>query len=147
MEKFGKNLRVRARQLGLTDAAVARMVGISARRYGFYVTGDRDPDLSTLVKIADALQAPVDDLLRGGERASLSSSDALKAKIVGIASSLTEPGLELLADIAAVVARQPGTRLPPSLEKSSVEKPRTDNRRKQHLEPPADAGRNVRRPD
>jgi transcriptional regulator with XRE-family HTH domain len=110
MEQFGKNLRIRARQLGLTDAAVARMVGISARRYGFYVTGDRDPDLSTLVKIADALQTPIDDLLREGGDDGLSSRDALKAKIIGITGSMAEPSLQTLADIAEVLARQPGAR-------------------------------------
>jgi hypothetical protein len=44
MELFGKNLRARGKELGLTDAEVARLVGIAERRYGFYVTGDREPD-------------------------------------------------------------------------------------------------------
>lgn len=63
MDLFGKNLRRRARELSLSDAEVARRAGINERRYGFYVTGDREPDLATLARIASVLQTSVDDLL------------------------------------------------------------------------------------
>lgn len=57
MQPFGNNLRRRTKELGLTDAEVARRMGVSERRYGFYVTGDREPDLATLLRIADILSA------------------------------------------------------------------------------------------
>ena len=38
-----------ARELGLSDAEVARRAGLSERRYGYYATGEREPNLATLV--------------------------------------------------------------------------------------------------
>lgn len=100
MQQFGTNLRLRARELGLTDAEVARRVGISERRYGFYVTGDRQPDLATLLRIADILQADVDRLLRPWNEATPSATDKLRARIQSSAAALPEDRLKLLADVA-----------------------------------------------
>lgn len=47
--------RERARQLGLSDADVARRADLSERRYGHYVRGTREPDFSTLLRICDVL--------------------------------------------------------------------------------------------
>jgi transcriptional regulator with XRE-family HTH domain len=68
MMQFGKNLRQRARELGLTDAEVAKRAGLNARRYGFYVTAEREPDLTTLLRIAQVLQISVDELLTKSEK-------------------------------------------------------------------------------
>ncbi|QRY70599.1 helix-turn-helix domain-containing protein (plasmid) [Ensifer sp. PDNC004] len=63
METFALNLKRRAEQLGISNAEVARRAGLSDRRYGNYVSGVREPDLSTLVRIADVLGSSVDELL------------------------------------------------------------------------------------
>lgn len=63
MERFGKNLQARANALGLSNAAVARSLNLNERRYSHYVTGKREPDLSTLVRIAAALGTTTDQLL------------------------------------------------------------------------------------
>lgn len=63
MDTFALNLRRRAEQLGISNAEVARRAGLSDRRYGNYVSGVREPDLSTLVRIADVLGISVDELL------------------------------------------------------------------------------------
>lgn len=99
MQQFGNNLRRRARELGLTDAEVARRVGINERRYGFYVTGDREPDLATLVRIADTLQIDVDRLLRPKGDADLTRSEQLRVQIQSVAACLPEDRLELLANV------------------------------------------------
>jgi len=104
MQQFGRNLRRRARELGFTDAEVARRVGISERRYGFYVTGDREPDLATLIRIADVLQADADRLLRHWETDKPSKRDRLRAQIQSSASTLTDDHLRLLADVATAFA-------------------------------------------
>lgn len=104
MQQFGNNLRRRAKELGLTDAEVARRVGISERRYGFYVTGDREPDLATLLRIADILQADADRLLRPWNEDEPSKKDRLKAQIQSSAAGLSEDRLQLLADVAATFA-------------------------------------------
>lgn len=104
MQQFGKNLRRRAKELGLTDAEVARRVGISERRYGFYVTGDREPDLATLLRISDILQMSADRLLRPWDEAEPSRADRLRAQIQSSAAGLSEDRLQLLADVAATFA-------------------------------------------
>ena len=51
MRIFAQRIRERARELGLSDAEVARRAGLSERRYGYYATGEREPNLATLVRI------------------------------------------------------------------------------------------------
>jgi transcriptional regulator with XRE-family HTH domain len=63
MEPFATNLRKRAEELRISNAEVARRAGLSERRYGNYVSGRREPDLATLVKIASVLAATPNDLL------------------------------------------------------------------------------------
>ncbi len=55
-QSFGTRLRERARQLDMSDAEVARRLGISERRYGNYVTDEREPDFDLLPKICRALE-------------------------------------------------------------------------------------------
>lgn len=55
MDIFAKRLQERAKQLGISNAEAARRIGLDERRYAHYVSGRREPDLATLVKIADAL--------------------------------------------------------------------------------------------
>lgn len=63
MELFAFNLRKRAEQLGISHAEVARRAGLSETRYGNYVSGRREPDLATLVRIASALATTPNELL------------------------------------------------------------------------------------
>ena len=65
MEGVGKRLRKRARELDLSDAEVARRVGLGVQRYGHYVAGRREPDLATLVRICRALDVTPNDVLLG----------------------------------------------------------------------------------
>ncbi|MBI3710681.1 MAG: helix-turn-helix transcriptional regulator [Proteobacteria bacterium] len=55
MKGAGERLRERARQLGLSDAEVARRIGISARTYNHYVNNKREPDFQKLLRIAQIL--------------------------------------------------------------------------------------------
>lgn len=100
MREFGKNLRRRARELGLSDAEVARRAGIGERRYGFYVTGDREPDLTTLVRICGVLQASVDEVLGREQHQPNTASAAMIDKLVASATSLSDDMLSLLVDTA-----------------------------------------------
>jgi transcriptional regulator with XRE-family HTH domain len=63
MHVLGQKLRSRAKELGFSNAEVARRAGLSERRYGFYVTGDREPDLSTLLRICKVLATTPNFLL------------------------------------------------------------------------------------
>jgi transcriptional regulator with XRE-family HTH domain len=63
MDGFAENSRKRAQQLGLSHAEVARKSGLSERRYGNYVSGIRQPDFATLLRISAALLTTPNDLL------------------------------------------------------------------------------------
>jgi transcriptional regulator with XRE-family HTH domain len=63
MEGFGARLVARARELGLSNAEVARRAGLSDRRFGNYATDTREPDLQTLVILARVLGTRTDQLL------------------------------------------------------------------------------------
>lgn len=102
MKQFGENLRYRARSLQLTDAEVARRVGIGERRYGFYVTGDREPDLTTLIRISEVLDTSIDALVKSDLSipTNITEADALKEKLNSTASSLDLDHLGLLCETA-----------------------------------------------
>ncbi|MBZ3692082.1 helix-turn-helix transcriptional regulator [Phyllobacterium calauticae] len=67
MESFASNLRLRTKELGIHQADVARRAGLSEKRYSNYVTGRREPDLATVVRIAKVLQTTPDRLLSFGD--------------------------------------------------------------------------------
>jgi transcriptional regulator with XRE-family HTH domain len=68
MELFANRIRERARELGLSDAEVARRAGLSERRYGYYATGEREPSLPTLVRICGVLAATPNEVLLEAEK-------------------------------------------------------------------------------
>lgn len=68
------------------------------------MTGDREPDLATLLRIADILQADADRLLRPWDENEPSKKDRLQALIQSSAAALSEDRLQLLADVAATFA-------------------------------------------
>lgn len=55
MDVFAKKLKERAEQLGISNAEAARRCDLDERRYAHYASGRREPDLATLVKIAQRL--------------------------------------------------------------------------------------------
>jgi transcriptional regulator with XRE-family HTH domain len=98
MQVFAQRIRERARELGLSDAEVARRAGLSERRYSYYATGEREPNLATLVAICQVLVAtPNDLLLPDANPPALSDRDRLLARIGAVTNSLTLADLELAA--------------------------------------------------
>lgn len=57
-------MRGRARELGWSDAEVARRLDIAQTRYGNYVTDRNEPDLGTLVRISEVLGVTTEFLLK-----------------------------------------------------------------------------------
>lgn len=53
------------REKGVTQEALAQMVGVNRSAVAKWETGKALPRLETLVKIADALSCPVDELIGG----------------------------------------------------------------------------------
>jgi phage repressor protein C with HTH and peptisase S24 domain len=70
---FGKKLRERQAILALSDAAVARKLGISTRRYNNYAVGLREPPFYLAAQICDTLLLDAADLI-GSKRHSADTS-------------------------------------------------------------------------
>lgn len=107
MEIFANNLRRQAELLGISNAEVARRVGLDERRYAHYVTGRRQPDLETLVRIADKLGTTPNDLL--GVRKRSDEDDAfreLAERFLRAAALMCEGQLEQSVVQAEAVAKQ-----------------------------------------
>lgn len=63
MDEFARKLRERANELGVSNAELARRCGLGERQYAYYISGQREPNLRTLVKIARVLNTSCDHLL------------------------------------------------------------------------------------
>ena len=107
MEVFAENLRRRATELGLSNAEVARRIGLAERRYANYVIGRREPDLATLVRIADILGMTVDDLLRPtGTARKATVTDDLRTRLQLAAKVLDQRDLQsVVVQVEALAAQ------------------------------------------
>ncbi len=63
MGNLGENLRAARQERGLTQERVAHISGVQAGEISRIEHGKRDPQTSTLLKIAEALQVPPGRLL------------------------------------------------------------------------------------
>src|SRR5260370_29560604 len=108
MEPFAHGIRERARELGLSDAEVARRTGLSERRYGYYATGEREPNLATLLRICTVLAVtPNDMLLPSGKSPAQSHRARSIARIAAAANNLSVVDLEVAAyQLARLLAQR-----------------------------------------
>jgi len=97
MDAFRRNLRNRAEELGISNAEAARRSGLSERRYAHYVSGDREPDLATLVRIAEALGVSLNQLLGLEEIPTASPRDLLLQRVQSAAQVVSDGVLEVVA--------------------------------------------------
>ena len=103
MRAIGERLQARAKELGLSDAEVARRLGLAQARYSNYVNGNREPDLATFGRICRALSITPNELL-GFEVAASHQAD-LRVRIDALLDGLDPERLDLaLALIKALVA-------------------------------------------
>ncbi len=97
METFSSNLKGRAEQLGISNAEVARRVGLIERRYGNYISGTRQPDRS-LVKISSVLKTSLDELLSNEvNKPAKSTKRNLQERIASAVEVLNEDDLARIA--------------------------------------------------
>lgn len=64
-ERFGANLKRCRRRARLSQEEVAARAGLHRTEVGFLEQGKRKPRIDTLLKVAAAVEAPVDELLAG----------------------------------------------------------------------------------
>ncbi len=107
MQSFAENLQARAQQLELSNAEVARRAGLTERRYAHYVAGTREPDLATLVRIAETLKTTPNHLLGAGTSIARPTWRQLMLDRVAVAAdALTDGELDIvLVQIEAIAAR------------------------------------------
>ena len=104
MDSFANNLRRRASELGISNAEVARRADLSERRYGNYVTGRRQPDFTTLLRIAEVLETSPNVLLGIADQ-SLPGKDPLRDRINAALAALGEADKELIAACTDAIVR------------------------------------------
>lgn len=96
MELFAKRLRERAAELGISHAEAARRSGLDERRYSHYVSGIREPNLVTLVRIAEVLQTTPNDLLGVGDKVKPSPRTVLVDRLNSAAQGLSDHDLAIV---------------------------------------------------
>ena len=76
MEPFVREVRRRAAALGITQAEIARRSGVSIRAFSHYLSERSEPNLATLVRIAEVLRCTPNDLLGMNQAAGLEGESA-----------------------------------------------------------------------
>lgn len=104
MQGFGARLAARARELGFSNAEVARRAGLSERRFGNYVTDTREPDLHTLRVLAGILAITSDELLGLTAPKAMTGRERLLARIGADLGQVTDADLKLISIEVRAVA-------------------------------------------
>jgi len=102
---LGGRLAARARELGLSNAEVARRAGLSERRFGNYATDTREPDLQTLTTLARVLAISTDELLGMTAKATTTERGRLLAQIEAALRQIPDSDLELIAVETGAIAK------------------------------------------
>lgn len=106
---LGDRLRARARELGLSDAEVARRLGLSQPRYAHYVSGVREPDFATFARICRALAVSPNEVLGFELRPERSGEvERLRERVEAAAEVMDIPTLRIAAALLDVLASNPG---------------------------------------
>jgi transcriptional regulator with XRE-family HTH domain len=93
---FGENMRAARLRAGLSQVALSEATGLDRAAISFLERAERAPDLSTLVRIARALDTTPADLLKG---VGLAAGRAIELPDAG--KRPTEPGLCFGANLRA----------------------------------------------
>ena len=132
MEGLGNRLRVRAAELGLSGAEVARRAGLTATRYGHYLSDYREPDLATLVRICRVLGLRPDELLAYDQHEA--DADGLlnkRAAIAAYVDVLDAGSLDLALPIVQAIAATTGLRSTPPVPAAAAPSAKRSDTRKE----------------
>lgn len=105
METLAKNLKERAKHLGISNAEAARRSGLEERAYAHYVANRRDPSIVSLVKIAEKLGTTPNTLL-GIDESHLADTqkNELVNRFISAANLMPSDALELCVVQAEAIA-------------------------------------------
>ena len=88
----------------MSNAEAARRSGLSERRYAHYVSGSREPDLTTLTRIARVLETTPNELLGFGPEPKRSKRNILTDRLQVAAKTMDDRALEITVIQAEAVA-------------------------------------------
>jgi transcriptional regulator with XRE-family HTH domain len=106
MRDIGKRLQARARELGFSDAEIARRVGLGQTRYANYVLGIREPDLKTFGRICEVLQTTPSEMMGLDPRATRSAQGSTRTRIDSLLDGMNAWQLGLADRLLSVVASE-----------------------------------------
>lgn len=105
MKVFADNLRRRVDELGVSLAEAARHCKLSERRLANYAAGSREPDLGTLLRIAETLDTSPNALLGFAPEAAVSDDERaiLRRQLAADARPLDAGTLRLAVGLVRTV--------------------------------------------
>ena len=62
-DKFNVNLKIARERKGLSQKDIAEKIGVAKSTYSLYESGNREPNVQTIKRIADILNVSADELL------------------------------------------------------------------------------------
>lgn len=62
-EKFNENLKAVREKRGFSQKEMSEQIGVAKSTYSLYESGNREPNVQTIKKIADILNVSADELL------------------------------------------------------------------------------------
>ena len=104
---WGERIKARARELGLSDAAVARALDLPQRRYSAYANESREPDFATLLRICWILKTTPNAILGVDSHAVLAVEDADVARMEATVRGLGEADRTRALAVLEVLAAHP----------------------------------------
>ena len=115
---LGERMRARARELGMSDAAVARHLRLGQTRYANYITDRHEPDLATLTRICAVLRCSPSDLL-AWPAAVTDETARLSVRIGTAVAALDDASLSVLATVADGLVAVSPAKPPPRAGRTS----------------------------
>lgn len=90
-DKFNENLKMARERKGLSQKDIAESIGVAKSTYSLYESGNREPNVQTIKKIADILNVSADELLGIDDEpqtiaAHLDADDLSEAEIEDVAN-------------------------------------------------------------
>lgn len=133
---WGERIKTRARELGLTDVAVARALDLTQRRYSAYVNESREPPFTMLMAICGVLRTSPDAVLGYKPQASLAVEDAAAARLDALVRGMSEPDRARTLTVVEALAAHP-TMVGATVTPRGIRKPNTGaNSRRRGAAPP-----------
>ena len=121
---WGERIKVRARELGLADAAVARALDLPQRRYSAYANEAREPDFATLLRICRVLRTTPDAVLGVTPHVAMPTGDADVARMEAAVRGLDKADRSRALAVLEALAAHPTT-VEASVSQVSIGHPRS----------------------